>query len=148
MKHTLHILFIIITFRFSPSPPWLPVDFAKCGREVLFCSQQAARPSGASISQAQRHDLVCSTCKVSASFKYKSISAPFLLQGVCCAWLREWMASDVVFEFHNYTCMSSCRNILYSRGDFINTGPIYRVYTKEWCGFPLFTIESAPFFCV
>jgi hypothetical protein len=24
----------------------------------------------------------------------------------------------------------------------------YRVYTKEWCGFPLFTIETAPFFCV
>ena len=25
---------------------------------------------------------------------------------------------------------------------------IYRVYTKEWCCFPLFTIESALFFCV
>jgi hypothetical protein len=25
---------------------------------------------------------------------------------------------------------------------------IYRVYTKEWCGFPLLTIETAPFFCV
>jgi hypothetical protein len=24
----------------------------------------------------------------------------------------------------------------------------YRVHTKEWCGFPLFTIETAPFFCV
>jgi hypothetical protein len=28
---------------------------------------------------------------------------------------------------------------------FIN---IYRIYTNEWCGFPLFTIETAPFFCV
>ena len=24
----------------------------------------------------------------------------------------------------------------------------YRVYTKGWCGLPLFTIETAPFFCV
>jgi hypothetical protein len=25
---------------------------------------------------------------------------------------------------------------------------IYRIYTNEWCGVPLFTIETAPFFCV
>ena len=25
---------------------------------------------------------------------------------------------------------------------------ILQVYTKEWCGFPLFTIATAPFFCV
>jgi hypothetical protein len=24
----------------------------------------------------------------------------------------------------------------------------YSVYTKEWCDSPLFTIETAPFFCV
>jgi hypothetical protein len=24
----------------------------------------------------------------------------------------------------------------------------YRIYTKKWCGFPLFTIETAPLFCV
>jgi hypothetical protein len=27
-------------------------------------------------------------------------------------------------------------------------GYLYREYTKEWCGFPLFTIATAPFFCV
>jgi hypothetical protein len=30
----------------------------------------------------------------------------------------------------------------------LNTILLYRVYKKEWCGIPLFTIETAPFFCV
>jgi hypothetical protein len=32
--------------------------------------------------------------------------------------------------------------------DFFILSTLYRIYTKEWCGSPLFTIETAPVFCV
>jgi hypothetical protein len=58
-----------------------------------------------------------------------------------------WKGSGLVF-FNSYLGVTEILIICCNADTFDVSSRIYRVYTKEWCGFPLCTIETAPLFCV
>jgi hypothetical protein len=80
-----------------------------------------------------------------ASDSYRLITLPFSDVFLNIIFMTAVFRTLVIFLFIKLQTHFIC---MYFYDPSPHKFHIYRVYTKEWRGLPLFTIETAPFFCV